>query len=191
MVGKLFYFVVLLTLTSACPKADPTSSIEKPEVSLNLVLSTLDYHPDDVGIAVSKKRYLMGFMIKDSIVKTYPVVFGGNPIDDKRMQGDKCTPEGWFGIRAKYPHKKWNKFIWIDYPNAESWSKHNASKRSGQIPDSATIGGEIGIHGVPPGKDWWIDEKMNWTLGCIAMKNKHIDEVFPHLNENTQVYILK
>ena len=24
----------------------------------------------------------------------YPIVPGGNPVDDKRMQGDQCAPEG-------------------------------------------------------------------------------------------------
>jgi murein L,D-transpeptidase YafK len=50
------------------------------------------------------------------IIKQYPVVLGGNPVDDKLLQGDLCTPEGNFLIHAKYPHKSWEKFIWINYP---------------------------------------------------------------------------
>ena len=107
-----------------------------------------------------------------------PVVFGADPIKDKLMQGDRCTPEGKFRVRDLYPHKKWSKFIWIDYPNATSWEKHKAAKTNGLIPQNAEVGGEIGIHGVPPGYDYAIDERMNWTLGCISLKNKHVDELY-------------
>ena len=107
------------------------------------------------------------------------------------MQGDQCTPEGIFKVLSKYPHKSWSKFIWIDYPNAESWRKHNRAKQKGEIPKDAKIGGEIGIHGVPNGTDFLIDLKRNWTLGCIAMKNKDVNELYPYVKKNTLVTIQK
>lgn len=39
---------------------------------------------------------------------------------DKLMQRDKCTPEGIFSIRDKYPHNMWCRFMWIDYPSEDS-----------------------------------------------------------------------
>lgn len=128
-------------------------------------------------------------MAGGEVLKSYPVVFGSNPVDDKRMQGDRCTPEGNFSVRDLYPHKKWNKFIWLDYPTEDSWRKHKAAKQSGDIPASAAIGGEIGIHGVEKGYDYAIDHKMNWTLGCISMKNAHLDEIFPLIKKGTRVEI--
>lgn len=132
-------------------------------------------------IRIEKSAYRLSLMQDTSTVKQYPVVFGGNPTDDKRQEGDQCTPEGSFKVRAKYPHKSWSKFIWIDYPNADSWRKFKAAKASGEIPQSAKIGGEIGIHGVPTGMDAVIPARYNWTLGCISMTHADVNELYPHV----------
>jgi murein L,D-transpeptidase YafK len=124
-------------------------------------------------------------------VKEYDVVFGGNPVDDKEKEGDKRTPEGVFGVRDKYPHRNWSKFIWIDYPNEDSWRKFNQRKADGIIKQGETIGGEVGIHGVPDGMNNLIDEKINWTLGCISMKNKDVNEIYPYISKKTQITIQK
>lgn len=144
-----------------------------------------------INIKIDKSDYKLYVFHKDTLVKSYPVVFGGNPIDDKRMQGDQCTPEGSFKINSKYPHKSWSKFIWLNYPTSDSWEKHNAAKKEGLIPKNAKIGGEIGIHGVPKGMDFLIDIKQNWTLGCISLKNKDINEIYPFIDQNTPIKIQK
>ena len=107
------------------------------------------------------------------------------------MQGDRCTPEGTFKVKMKYPHRLWSKFIWIDYPTVESWEKHNKAKAEGKIPKNADIGGNIGIHGVPEGYDYAIDYRQNWTFGCISLKNADIDELYEFVNANTAVKIVK
>jgi len=125
------------------------------------------------------------------ILKQYPIVLGGNPVDDKLRQGDQCTPEGEFLVRAKYPHRSWDKFIWIDYPNENSWIKHKQAKQEGTIKEYEKIGGEIGIHGVPNGTDEIIDLGMNWTLGCISLKNRDINDFYPFIKKGTPVIIQK
>lgn len=122
---------------------------------------------------------------------SYPCVFGFNEVDDKRQEGDGCTPEGNFGIRSKYAHKSWKYFIWIDYPTKDSWSKFKASKANGEIESSATIGGEIGIHGVPKGSDGMIADKTNWTLGCISLTNKDIEDLYKSIVNSTKILIVK
>jgi len=105
------------------------------------------------------------------------------------MQGDKRTPEGAFKVRAYYPHDEWEKFVWINYPTSESYEKHNRAKANGQIPSSASIGGSIGIHGVPDNKNYAITERQNWTLGCIAMKNQDINELYPFVRKDMAITI--
>ena len=144
-----------------------------------------------IQLVIDKSDYTLELFYQDSLLKTYPVVFGFNPTDDKLRQGDGCTPEGEFGIRDLYPHGKWKYFIWIDYPNEESWSKHNAAKASGKIPSSSQIGGEVGIHGVPEGLDEVVDQRQNWTLGCISLKNEDVAELFPFLGKTSMVSIRK
>lgn len=162
-----------------------------PDRPLAVLLDSLNIRPDQLEIRIDKSEYLLSLW-KDSVqVKSYAVVFGGNPVDDKLREGDECTPEGVFGIRERYPHRKWSKFIWIDYPNDDSRAKHARAKAEGRIPGDAGIGGEVGIHGVPSGFDFWIDRRYNWTLGCISLKNKDVDEVYSICGPRTRIVITK
>lgn len=158
-------------------------------VPLGSIISTHGISKDGLTLHVDKSDYQLSVMHKDTIVKSYPVVLGGNPKDDKRMQGDQCTPEGEFKIQDLYPHASWNKFIWIDYPTEASWVKHKQSKADGSIPATAKIGGEIGIHGVPVDSDYLIEEEVNWTLGCVSLKNAHVDEIYKVAHRGMRVSI--
>lgn len=161
------------------------------EKELDDLIDSLDINENSIFVLIDKSDYKLTILADTLVIKEYPVVFGGNPKDDKRMQGDECTPEGTFYLISKYPHKSWSKFIWINYPTADSWKKHKQAKKDGKIPNDAKIGGEIGIHGVPNGANSLIDLKHNWTLGCISLKNKDVNEIYPHINETTKIVIEK
>ena len=184
-------FGVLLCFSSCQAQVENSTSLKNYTHSLSSLISTHPSPKDELYIKIIKSDYTLSIMKGDSILKTYPVVFGGNPVDDKKMQGDGCTPEGWFKLHTKYPHKSWSKFLWIDYPNATSRKKFATRKQQGEIPSTAQIGGDIGIHGVPKGYDHLIDEKYNWTLGCISMKNKDVDEIYPYIKKGSRILILK
>jgi murein L,D-transpeptidase YafK len=122
-------------------------------------------------------------------LKTFPVVLGTNPRNDKLCQGDACTPEGVYRVRAKYPHAKWDSFIWLDYPNTKNWLKFSRAKQAGKIPPDANIGGQVGIHGTEdPSRNL---AGQNWTLGCISLLNKDLQEIYPLVNDQTLVVITK
>lgn len=160
-----------------------------PEKPLKSILSELKINPKTIRIVVDKSDYELSLWSGQTRLKTYPVVLGTSPVKDKRMEGDRCTPEGTFHIRAMYPHKSWSKFIWFDYPTTDSWQKFNTAKRQGLIPQNATIGGDIGIHGVPDGADYIIDQRQNWTWGCISLKNKDLAEVYSVTATGTELQI--
>lgn len=160
-------------------------------IKLSDLISQHNVPKDSLTFKIDKSEYKLSVLYKKTLLKEYPVVFGGNPIDDKLMEGDQCTPEGTFKIISKYPHKSWSKFIWIDYPNTNSWKKHNTAKKEGKIPQEARIGGEIGIHGVPGKTDFLISTRNNWTLGCISLKNADINEIYPYFNKSTEIEIQK
>lgn len=178
------FFVTLLLFITSCGKTTKQTSLGKILEKENIAANTIEIHVD-------KSDYLLSIKADGKVLKQYPIVLGSNPIDDKRCEGDRCTPEGRFGIRDKYPHKKWSKFIWIDYPNEDSWTKHNTSKQAGEIPADATIGGEVGIHGVPDSCDYLIDNHTNWTWGCISLKNDDINDFYPYVSTKTVVVIEK
>lgn len=141
-------------------------------------------------VLISKSKYSLTLIdATGQWISSYPVVFGSKDLGDKMMQGDRKTPEGTFHIVAKRKHEKWNRFISIDYPNAESVEKFNVRKAEGLIPANAKIGGEIGIHGVWPHEDYAIDQYQNWTEGCISTKNNYIQELFEILPIGTTVII--
>ncbi len=117
------------------------------------------------------------------------VSIGTNPTDDKRYEGDSCTPEGEFRIIARRPHRSWNYFLLLNYPTPASYRKHNAAKRDGLIPRNTTVGNAIGIHGVPKGNDAWISQRENWTLGCVSLKTAAIREIYSITQNGTKVRI--
>lgn len=171
-------------------KAQDVQQIPDPQKKLVEILRAEHISKNDLRIKIDKTAYSLSVYNKDSLLITYPCVFGFNAVDDKAQEGDGCTPEGTFGIRSKYAHKSWNYFIWIDYPNKESWSRFNSRKANGEIGENATIGGEVGIHGVPEGGDYLIDEKINWTLGCISLKNEHVEDLYKCLSDDVKIQIV-
>jgi murein L,D-transpeptidase YafK len=144
-----------------------------------------------VRIVIDKSDYELHVYDAKGWYATYPVVFGNNPLLDKKMEGDRCTPEGTFKITAKKPHNKWSRFMLLDYPNGESLAKFKERKQRGEIPKNATPGGGVGIHGTFPHEDFIIDRYKNWTLGCISLKNSDVQEIYSFIPVGTPVTIKK
>jgi murein L,D-transpeptidase YafK len=165
-------------------------AIDDPTEKLVDIIAENNIRKSDLKIYINKSEYYLAVKHADSILIKYPCVFGFNAVDDKAMEGDGCTPEGDFGVRSMYAHKSWKYFIWIDYPNAESWRRFKKRKADGDIPSDATVGGEVGIHGVPEGMDSMIDDGTNWTLGCISLKNDHITDLYKSINKSTKIEIV-
>jgi murein L,D-transpeptidase YafK len=176
---------------NASNRSDNESTYPNQKVSLKKLIDSLNIDPVSVRVLIVKSKYELSVWSDTIELKIFPVVFGGNPVDDKLREGDRCTPEGEFKIRSKYPHKSWSKFIWLDYPNAVSWEKHNDAVKKGIIPGDSKIGGEVGIHGVPKNCDFAIDQRQNWTWGCISLKNKDVGELYEVVNSNTIIKIIK
>lgn len=159
-------------------------------LNYNQPISNIDkIDKSKVSILVEKSKYRLTVYYDRKPIKSYPVVFGNNPINDKLKEGDKRTPEGIFKIKDFYPHASWSKFLWLDYPNKYSWRKHFQAKLGGKINWHDTIGGEIGIHGTP--NNGLIDKQLNWTLGCVSLKNQDVDELYQIVQKGTEVEIIQ
>lgn len=146
---------------------------------------------DKVFLLIDKSNYRLYLYEDTKLLKTYKVVFGSNDMGDKRFQGDKKTPEGIFHIIDKRIDNRWSRFMLLDYPNKETEVRFQYRKAHGQIPNNAKIGGGIGIHGSRPQVQLGIDLRINWTDGCIGMKNADVDELYRIVNEGTPVVIQK
>lgn len=145
----------------------------------------------EVVIVVDKAHYYVKVFYKKKPIRMYKAVFGPKPLMNKCMEGDRCTPEGNFKITMKNPNSKYNKFMLISYPNDSALVRFNKLKAAGRIPASAKIGGDIGIHGIWKGGDDMIEMGVGWTDGCIALKNRDIEELYAMVGIGTQVNIKK
>lgn len=194
---KLILIILIVTTIDACSQGINDNSgtenhrISNRDIPLQKLIDSLKINKDLILIRVDKSEYKLSLYAGTQMIKEYPVVFGPDPVNDKLRGGDGCTPEGTFKVIAKYPHRSWSKFIWFDYPNDVSWTKHRKAKEEGKIPENAGIGGEVGIHGVPSGMDYMIEEKHNWTAGCVSLKNVDVNEIFPFIKVGMSLIISK
>ena len=146
---------------------------------------------DSLYVVVDKKQYAVKLYYKHKLIRVYKAVFGPQPMQNKCMEGDRCTPEGLFTIKNKNPNSKYNKFMLLSYPNDSAIARFNKLKEKGSIPASARIGGDIGIHGIWKGGDDMIEMGVGWTDGCVALKNKDIEDLFSMVGVGTKVLIKK
>jgi murein L,D-transpeptidase YafK len=179
----IFHIVTVLSSGSGDARISNMSIDEK--------MQTYHLEKKDIEIVINKTAHTLKLRAGSIDLKKYKCVFGGNPRDDKKCQGDQCTPEGEFHIQAVYPNHQWDKFMLLDYPTKRSWDQFQYNKAHGHVPANASIGGSIGIHGVPDGKGYLISRGINWTLGCISLSNADIDEIYRYVDVGTRVMIVK
>ena len=169
----------------------PPSSSHYSEKKVTKRLNAGEGPAGSVSIVIDKSDYELSVYDSKGWYATYPVVFGNNSLDDKKVAGDKNTPEGTFHIINKKPHDKWDRYMGLDYPTADSWDRFRQRKQRGEIPANAGIGGGIGIHGTWPHEDFVIDRYQNWTLGCVSMKCSDVEELYNFTPVGTKVTIRK
>lgn len=168
----IFYFLRLPEISSIKP-----SDQKKHEISL---LEHL--HADKIVIEKSKHRLTLYF--KGIAIRTYPVSLGFSPIGPKIKAGDGKTPEGVYYISAKRAKSHYHKGLLISYPN--DIDRQRAKKLG------VKSGGDIMIHGLKNGMAWIGESHLlyNWTLGCIALTDPEIDQIFEAVSVKTPVIIL-
>lgn len=163
----------------------------RENVNLRIHINPDTINTDSVLVVVYKSKLCVEVLYRHHLVRYYKAVFGPRPLEDKKMSGDRCTPEGWFTIQTKNPSSKYHKFLRLDYPNDSTIARFTALKAKGVLPASAKIGGDIGIHGIWKGGDDMIEMGVCWTDGCIALKNKDVEELYSLVGVGTRVYIRK
>ena len=117
--------------------------------------------------------------------QTLEIELGPNWMGDKNQQGDKFTPEGLYKIVAKKANgkTKYYKAFLLDYPNEDDKKRFALNKKNGIINQNANIGNLIEIHGNG-GKG------IDWTDGCVALKDADMDRLYKACPEGTKVTIV-
>ena len=134
-------------------------------------------------IVIEKSKRTMTLMSGATVLKTYKVALGGQPVGAKQRLGDHKTPEGLYAVDQKKADSIFHRALHISYPNARD---REYARKLGVSP-----GGDVEIHGLGARYGWVgaAHRQMDWTDGCIAVTNEEIDEIWPLVAVGTPVEI--
>ena len=134
-------------------------------------------------ILILKKEHRLELISQGNVIRTYKVALGRGGLAPKEREGDERTPEGNYVIDARYANSAYHRALHVSYPNPED-RKH--ATKLGVHP-----GGAIMIHGLPNGKGWLgpVHRHYDWTLGCIAVTDPEIEEIWNQVPVGTPVEI--
>lgn len=135
-------------------------------------------------IVVVKSARTLTLFRQGRVLKIYKVALGAQPVGPKMRQGDGKTPEGVYKISARNEHSQFHRSLRISYPNQ---ADRQRARKLGVNP-----GSDIFIHGLPPQWAWLgaAHRQKGWTLGCIAVTNSEMDEIWASVPLGTPVEIL-
>jgi len=134
-------------------------------------------------VLVLKKERTLQMLSHGTVIKSYKVALGGDPVGPKTRQGDHKTPEGIYVLDSRNAHSQFYKSIHISYPTAQ---QRAAARKQGISP-----GGDVFVHGLPNGYGFVgaSHRLKDWTDGCIAVTNEEIDEIWRAVDDGTPIEI--
>lgn len=162
-------------------------------VALNLSLVKPIKNP---SIVVYKKARKLELYSDRKLVRSFRVGLGFSPVADKKREGDGATPEGDFYVFVKNNKSAYYLSLGVSYPNVEDAERGlrdglitkteyqsivDAQRRRASPPQYTKLGGLIYIHGNGSSSDW--------TLGCVALENEDMKELFDAVTVGTPVTI--
>ncbi|QBF34114.1 murein L,D-transpeptidase family protein [Thalassococcus sp. S3] len=134
--------------------------------------------PEVTSIVVNKSDRKMYLLHHDRVLKDYRFELGFAPVGHKQFEGDGKTPEGTYIIDRRNPNSRFHLSLGISYPNEQDIA---FAKAMGKKP-----GGDIFIHGQP---NAFKAKGDDWTWGCIAVKNREMEQIYAMVNNGTVITI--
>lgn len=134
--------------------------------------------PEVTHVVVNKGDRKMFLLHNDEVLKTYRIGLGFAPRGHKAIEGDGRTPEGRYRIDRRNPNSEFYLSIGISYPNEQDRAR---AKALGKSP-----GGDIFIHGRPKK---YRKAPRDWTAGCIAVKNREMEDIYAMVRNGTPITI--
>ena len=135
-------------------------------------------------VVVKKDERQMLLLHGDTVVRTYKIALGVNPIGKKERAGDFRTPEGRYYLVRRNPRSDYFLSIQVSYPNETDMKRAHKNHWD--------AGGSIMIHGLPNQlkHEPRYYEISDWTDGCIALSNADMVEVWLLTPDNVPIDIL-
>ncbi|MHB8846582.1 MAG: L,D-transpeptidase family protein [Nitrospirota bacterium] len=132
-------------------------------------------------VVLEKSGRLLTLYSQGRPVKSYKVSLGRVPAGAKEREGDRKTPEGHYRIDYRKADSGYFRALHISYPSpADSL----AAREKGGSP-----GGDVMIHGLRNGLGWIgkLHRLADWTLGCIAVTNYEMAELWRAVPDGTPI----
>ncbi|HTY50405.1 MAG TPA: L,D-transpeptidase family protein [Steroidobacteraceae bacterium] len=123
-------------------------------------------------VVVRKAERRLYLMRGDTVLRSYRIALGLNPVGQKEREGDSRTPEGHYYLTRRNPRSDYFLSIEVSYPNAADLRR---AHRNGWAP-----GGSIMVHGLPNElrREPRYYETRDWTDGCIAVSDADMLEIW-------------
>lgn len=134
-------------------------------------------------VLVLKSERKLHLQQRGETIKSYRISLGKQPSGAKQREGDLRTPEGFYWIDWRKTSDKYQLSLHISYPNARDLAN---ARQAG-----VSAGSMIMIHGTPLDEEYpeWFFHTLDWTEGCIAMKNADMREVWSLVKDGTLIEI--
>lgn len=150
-----------------------------------------------VRIVVRKAARRLELFAGDALVRRFAIALGPQPLGTKRRRGDGATPEGDYYVTHRNPRSQYHLSLGLSYPNIvdaklglarglitrdEHRAIVEAIENGERPPQNTRLGGDIFLHGGGAESDW--------TLGCVAVANAHMDLLFASVPKGAPVRIV-
>ena len=151
-------------------------------ISTYAYANKLDALPQIDKVLVVKSECTLHLQHRGETVKTYRVSLG-KQTGPKLYEGDQRTPEGMYWINWRRHSNNFNLSMHISYPNTSDLQRSEGLGRS--------PGNMIMLHGTPIDGEYpeWFFHTLDWTDGCIALKNDDMQEVWDLVKDGTLIEI--
>ena len=181
---KMMRFRSLGMLLLACGGVALADGLPQPQPVMLPQQPTLNTLPLVDRIVVHKAERRLLLMHGGSIVRTYHVSLGLNPIGQKERSGDFRTPEGTYRLERRNARSDYFLSIKVSYPN-------EADLKRARMRHWDT-GGSIMIHGLPNflRHEPEFYQSHDWTDGCIALSNADMTEIWMLTPDDVAIDIL-
>ena len=163
------FTISMLALLAACGK--PQQATKFPRYA----------GPPVTQVSINKGERRMHLLSGSTVVRSYDISLGNQPVGHKQFEGDGKTPEGIYYVDRFNPRSRYHLSVGVSYPNpadrafAESHGRHP--------------GGDIFIHGRGPDGNNLFPRQRDWTAGCIAVADEEIEEIYAMLSPGTPIVI--
>lgn len=137
--------------------------------------------PPITQVIVKKTERKMYMVSGNRAIKVYDIGLGTQPIGHKQFSGDGKTPEGVYYIDRRNPNSRYHLSVGVSYPNPYDTA---FALSQGQSP-----GGDIFIHGRGPEGNALAQQRRDWTVGCIAVTDDEVEDIYAMLREGTPIII--